>query len=213
MRLTLNRTVARIGAACHSVDRCVAAQRQHSLLAFVIKRVPAGSNRSVRYAHGRERFSLRIPFMAQQKEIISTINSLIETLKDGQEGFKQAAEGVKDPTLKSLFNEYSMQRAKFAGELQAEAVQLGEPEPEESSSTAGAMHRAWINIKSAVTSNDDHAILAECERGEDSAVKEYKEALEDDISSPVRDIISRQYSDVQSAHDRIRSLRDATKTS
>jgi uncharacterized protein (TIGR02284 family) len=151
--------------------------------------------------------------MAQQKEIISTINSLIETLKDGQQGFRQAAEGVKDPALKSLFNEYSMQRAKFAGELQAQAVQLGESDPEQSSSAAGAMHRAWINIKSAVTSQDDHAILSECERGEDSAVKEYKEALEAEISSPVREIISRQYGEVKSAHDRIRDLRDAAKSS
>jgi uncharacterized protein (TIGR02284 family) len=156
---------------------------------------------------------IRFLCMAQQKEIISTINSLIETLKDGQEGFKQAAEGVKDSTLKSLFNEYSLQRAKFAGELQAQAVQLGESDPEDSSSTSGAMHRAWINIKSAITSEDDHAILAECERGEDSAVSEYKEALEEDISAPIRDIISRQYSEVQSAHDRIKSLRDAAKTS
>jgi uncharacterized protein (TIGR02284 family) len=150
--------------------------------------------------------------MAQQKEIISTINSLIETLKDGQEGFKQASEAVKDTNLKSLFSEYSLQRAKFAGELQSEARQLGESEPEESSSTAGAMHRAWINLKSAVTSGDDHSILAECERGEDSAVSEYNEALEeDDLSSPIRAVISRQYSEVKSAHDRIKQLRDATK--
>jgi uncharacterized protein (TIGR02284 family) len=151
--------------------------------------------------------------MAQRKEIISTINGLIETLKDGQEGFRQAAEGVKDPTLKSVFNEYSLQRAKFAGELQAEAVQLGEPDPEDSSSAAGAMHRAWINLKSALTSQDDHAILAECERGEDSAVSEYKDAMEEDISSPIREIISRQFGEVKNAHDRIRSLRDATKSS
>ena len=151
--------------------------------------------------------------MAQQKEIISTINGLIETLKDGQEGFKQAAEAVKDSNLKSLFSEYSLQRARFAGELQSEAHQLGESEPEESSSEAGAMHRAWINLKSAVTSGDDHAILAECERGEDSAVNEYKEAMEDGLTSPIRDIVSRQYSEVKSAHDKIKSLRDAAKTS
>ena len=152
--------------------------------------------------------------MAQQKEIISTVNSLIETLKDGQEGFRQAAEAVKDPELKSLFSEYSMQRSRFAGELQNEAIRLGEHEPEESSSTAGAMHRAWINLKSAITSNDDHAILAECERGEDSAVKEYREAMEkEELSSPIRDIISRQFAQVQTAHDRIKQLRDATKAS
>jgi uncharacterized protein (TIGR02284 family) len=149
--------------------------------------------------------------MAQQKEIISTINCLIETLKDGQNGFKQAAEAVKDTNLKSLFSEYSLQRAKFAGELQAEARQLGESDPEESGSTSAAMHRAWINIKSAVTSGDDHSILAECERGEDSAVKEYKEALDEDLSSPIRALVSRQYSEVKSAHDRVRQLRDAAK--
>jgi uncharacterized protein (TIGR02284 family) len=152
-------------------------------------------------------------YMTQQKEIISTINSLIETLKDGQEGFKQAAEAVKDSNLKSLFNEYSLQRAKFAGELQSQAVQLGESKPEDSSSTSGAIHRAWIDLKSALTSGDDHAILAECERGEDSAVKEYKEAMEDGLSAPIRDIVSRQYSEVQNAHDRIKSLRDAAKAS
>lgn len=149
--------------------------------------------------------------MAQKREIVSTINDLIETLKDGQEGFKQAAEGVKDSELKSLFQEYSQQRARFATELQSQARQLGEPEPEGSSSAAGAMHRAWINLKSVVTSGDDHAILAECERGEDSAVKEYQEAMEGGLSSPISETISRQYTEVKEAHDRIKNLRDARK--
>ena len=150
--------------------------------------------------------------MAQTKEIISTVNDLIETLKDGQEGFKQASEGVKDSQLKTIFSEFSLQRSRFAGELQSEAINLGESNPEDSSSVAGAAHRAWINIKSAITAQDDHAILAECERGEDSAVSEYKKAMEkEELSSPIRDIISRQYTDVKSAHDKIRALRDAAK--
>ena len=145
--------------------------------------------------------------------MVSTLNSLIETLKDGQEGFRQAAEAVKDSTLKSLFSEYSLQRAKFAGELQNEVIRsLGDNKPEETSSTAGALHRAWINLKSALTSGDDHSILAECERGEDSAVSEYKKAMEDEnLSSPLRDIVSRQYTEVKAAHDRIKALRDQTK--
>jgi uncharacterized protein (TIGR02284 family) len=148
--------------------------------------------------------------MAQQQETISTINDLIETLKDGQEGFRQAAEAVEDPELKSLFHEYSLQRSRFAGELQSEALRLGETKPEDSSSAAGAMHRTWINLKSAIAKRDNHAILAECERGEDSAVKEYQEAMEDeDLTAPVREIISRQYTEVKSAHDRVKQLRDA----
>ena len=151
--------------------------------------------------------------MAQQKEVISTINGLIETLKDGEKGFKEAAGAVKDPQLKSLFQEYSQQRHRFATELQSQAQGLGESKPEETSSTAGAMHRAWINLKSAVTSGDDKAILSECERGEDSAVHEFEEAINNGLSGPVRETVSRQFSEIKSAHDRVKHLRDAAKQS
>ena len=149
--------------------------------------------------------------MAQNKENISTLNGLMETLKDGEEGFKQAAESVTDLQLKSLFNEYSRQRARFTKALQTQVQSLGESRSEMSSSAAGALHRAWINLKSAVTSGDDHAILSECERGEDSAVKEYEKALNDDLSPSLREIVSSQYSEVKNAHDRVRTLRDAIK--
>ena len=149
--------------------------------------------------------------MAQQKEAISTINSLIETLKDGEKGFKEASEAVRDPQLKSLFQQYSQQRHRFASELQAQAQSLGESKPEKSSSTAGAMHRAWINLKSAVTSGDDKAILGECERGEDSAVHEYEEAIQNGLTDTAREIVSRQFTEIRSAHDRVRQLRDAAK--
>ena len=105
-----------------------------------------GTANSARKMHLISR-EIRIGFtMSQQKEIISTINGLIETLKDGQQGFKEASEAVKDTQLKTLFSEYSLQRAKFAGELQSEAISLGESHPEDTSSTAGAMHRAWSNL-------------------------------------------------------------------
>ena len=149
--------------------------------------------------------------MKEQKETSSVLNDLIETLKDGQKGFKEAAEAVKDPHLKSLFVEYSQQRSRFATALQGQVQTLGN-EPETSSSTAGALHRGWINLKSAVTGGDDHAILAECERGEDSAVEEYKKAMDDGLSQPLYELVSSQYADIKAAHDRIRNLRDTRKT-
>ena len=150
--------------------------------------------------------------MKEEKEIFSVIDDLIQTLKDGQEGFKQAAEGVKAPQLKSLFNEYSSQRLQFATELQSQAHSLGKSHSEESGSAAGALHRTWINLKSAITSGDDHAILAECERGEDSAVEQYEKAMNDNLPAPLREIVSRQYSEIKNAHDRIKNLRDTAKT-
>jgi uncharacterized protein (TIGR02284 family) len=149
--------------------------------------------------------------MTRQKEAISTINNLIETLKDGEKGFKEASEAVRDPQLKSLFQQYSQQRHRFATELQSQAQSLGEFRPEKSSSIAGAMHRAWINLKSAVTSGDDKAILSECERGEDSAVHEFEEAMHDGLSGQAREVVSRQFNEIKSAHDRVKQLRDTAK--
>ncbi len=149
--------------------------------------------------------------MKEQKETISALDDLIETLKDGQQGFKEAAEAVKDLQLKSLFSEYSQQRARFVTALQNEVRSLGKDQPQASSSAAGALHRGWINLKSTLTGGDDHAILAECERGEDSAVKEYKKALEDDLSPSIQEIVAHQYTDIVAAHDRIKNLRDTRK--
>jgi len=147
------------------------------------------------------------------KEQDKIVDNLIETLKDGQEGFKQAAEGVKDPQLKAVFDEYSRQRGRFAVELRSKAQSADERDSEMSGSAAGALHRGWINLKSALTRGDDHSILAECERGEDSAVEEFGKALNNGLSAPVQEIVSRQYVQIKEAHDRVKNLRDTTKKS
>jgi uncharacterized protein (TIGR02284 family) len=152
------------------------------------------------------------PESASNDDVISTLNNLIETCKDGQEGFQQAAEGVQNSQLKTLFYEFGQQRAQFAGELQALVRELG-GDPEVSSSTAGALHRGWINIKAAITGQDDNAILNECERGEDVAKNAYKEALEETLPANVSAIVQEQYAAVQAAHDQVRALRDSFDSS
>ena len=138
---------------------------------------------------------------------ISVLNNLIETVKDGENGFRTAAEGLKDPQTKALFNDYARQRAEMARELQAEVRTLG-GDPEKSGSTAGALHRGWIDIKSVVTGKDDHAIVAEAERGEDVAKNAYDEALKEPLPAPARTVVERQAAQVRQAHDRVRDIRD-----
>jgi uncharacterized protein (TIGR02284 family) len=143
---------------------------------------------------------------------VSTLNNLIETCKDGENGFRTAADGVKNSELKTLFLTYSQQRAQFAAELQAEVRTLG-GDPENTGSVAATLHRGWINIKSAVTGEDEGAVISECERGEDSAVSNYKEALNENLPANLQSIIQRQFTAVKEAHDCIRALEKATSTS
>ena len=140
--------------------------------------------------------------------VISTLNNLIETCKDGENGFRAAADGVKNSDLRTLFLTYSQQRAHFAAELQAEVRALG-GDPESTGSIAASLHRGWLNIKSTVTGQDEGAIISECERGEDSGVRNYKEALNEDLPANIRSVVERQFTEVKEAHDRIRALEKA----
>ncbi len=142
-------------------------------------------------------------------DVISTLNNLIETCKDGQNGFQTAAEGVERSDLKSLFYELGQQRSQFAGELQTLVRELG-GDPENTGSTSAAVHRGWINIKSLITGKDETAILNEAERGEDVAKAAYEKATKEQLPSNVASVVSQQATQVKAAHDRVRDLRDAT---
>jgi uncharacterized protein (TIGR02284 family) len=141
--------------------------------------------------------------------VTSTLNGLIETCTNGQEGFQLAAESVKDSGLKSTFTEFSQQRAQFAGELKSLVTSFGE-EPAEGGTIAGALHRGWLNIKSVVTGGDDKAILDECERGEDVAKDAYRSALQETLPLNVSEVVRKQFDSILAAHQKIKSLRDST---
>jgi uncharacterized protein (TIGR02284 family) len=144
----------------------------------------------------------------ENKDVIATLNDLIETSKDGENGFRACAETVKSSDLKHMFEVAAERCGQAASELQSKVRSLG-GDPEGSGSMSASLHRGWVNIKSAMTGNDEAAILDECERGEDVAKHIYEEALEKDLPADVRSIVERQYQGVQENHDRVRDLRNA----
>jgi uncharacterized protein (TIGR02284 family) len=146
----------------------------------------------------------------QNDAAISVLNNLIETCKDGELGFKTAAEGLKNADIKAKFLEYSRQRGEMVRELQAEVRRLG-GDPEKSGSVSGSLHRGWLDIKSVVTGKDDHAIVAEAERGEDVAKSAYESALKETLPGTAQTIIQQQAAKVRLAHDHVRDLRDREK--
>lgn len=140
-------------------------------------------------------------------DTISTLNGLIQTCRDGQEGFKVAAEGIERSELKTVFYEFSQQRADFVGVLQELVRSLG-GDPENSGSMSAAVHRGWMDIKSLVTGKDEAAILNECERGEDYAKDSYAEALKTTLPANINDVLAQQAQAVLAAHNRIKTLRN-----
>ena len=146
----------------------------------------------------------------QNDNAISTLNNLIETCKDGENGFRTAAEGLKSPEIKAKFLEYARQRAEMVRELQGVVRTLG-GDPETTGSVTASMHRGWMDIKSAITGKDDNAILAEAERGEDVAVAAYQNALKESLPVTAQTIVQQQAARVRQAHDTVRDLRDREK--
>lgn len=140
------------------------------------------------------------------KDAVSVLNNLIETNRDGEEGFRLAAEKAKDPSLKSLFSKYSSQRGSNVKELQTLVTQLGE-KPATSGHITASLHRGWINLKEALSSDEDKSIIIECEAGEDSAMKNYKEALAKNLPANIATVVQRQFTGVQESHGVIRDMK------
>ena len=152
------------------------------------------------------------------KEVVSVLNELIEFSKDGEKGFKTSAEDVKNPQLKSYFIQRAGECGSAAAELQQQVRSLG-GDPETSTSVSGDLHRGWVNLKSMLTGKDEEAVLNEVERGEDHALKAYKDALEKLArlntlpSSEVYSLVERQYHGVQRNHDQVKALRNQARAS
>lgn len=142
-----------------------------------------------------------------RSDVVSTLNDLIETSRDGEKGFRACAEHAKAADLKAFFLEGAQRCQKAVGELQQFVTQYG-GSPDTSGTVAGAVHRGWVSLKSALSSSDDAAVLEECERGEDHAVEVYRAALAKDLPPEIRSVVERMHQGAKHNHDRVRALRD-----
>ncbi len=143
-------------------------------------------------------------------DVISTLNDLIETSKDGEYGFRTCAERASAPDLKQIFNKRAASCSTAASELQALVRQLG-GKAEDSGSVSGTMHRGWVSVRDAVSGHSDQSVLDECERGEDAALARYRKALKENLPANVKTVVEKQMAGVQANHDEVKRLRDAQK--
>lgn len=128
--------------------------------------------------------------MAERTER-SVLNHLIETCRDAERGLRVAADQVKSKEVRRLLLRIAEQRRSFADELLPYAQRLG-GESATDGTAAGAMHRAWIQVKARLAHNPDRAVLEEAARGERYAVHAYDDAVADWIPPDAREIVEGQ---------------------
>ena len=153
--------------------------------------------------------------MTSNEKLTDVLNDLIKINNDRTEGYENAAKETKtiDVDLQATFNKMANESRKYAAELTREVERLG-GDPTSGTTTAGKIHRAWMDVKTTFSGKDRQAILESCEFGEDAAQKAYKEALASDaeISAETRQLITDQQSSLKASHDVIKKLRDVQKT-
>ncbi len=136
---------------------------------------------------------------------------LVETLRDGERGFAESAEKLRDSDhaeWAGILQRLSEQRADFRREIVALGHAYGD-DVDESGTAAAAVHRGWIALKDALTGDDAGAVLGAAVTGENHAVSEYEKALEKDLSDGFREVVSRQHQAVVAARDEVKALQTA----
>jgi uncharacterized protein (TIGR02284 family) len=142
----------------------------------------------------------------ERSEVIATLNGLLATINEVEDGYLNCAEQVKRADVQALLDRAAKFYQDRSAVLNATIKGLG-GEADASESLTGTLHLAWIDMMSSIVDMDDDAILAECERGE-AAIKAAYEALAQDLPGPIRQMVEQQFERVKH-DDEIRGLRDA----
>jgi len=144
----------------------------------------------------------------KRHEMQLSLLSIITCLIDSQKGYADIGDHLKDPELKRYFLAESLKRAHFRGDLEEVLHQNGLHDIKESGSTAGKLHRTWGDLK-AKLGGGDHTLLTTAEQGEDEVKDAYADALRHDLPLPIRQILADQQAHILTAHEYVRSHRDA----
>ncbi|WP_199121108.1 PA2169 family four-helix-bundle protein [Pedobacter sp. ASV28] len=119
--------------------------------------------------------------MEKNQEIINDLKLLVDIVNDGKEGYTSAGEVTDSLELKALFLKYAAQRIAYAAELKQHIALHGGESKNEEGGILGILHRTWIDIKQALSSREEVAVLGAVETGEEAALEKYDQILEKEI--------------------------------
>jgi uncharacterized protein (TIGR02284 family) len=142
------------------------------------------------------------------REIKDQLEEILEKNKDAQKGYYKAAENVDDASLRRYFERKAENRKTFNKALESEMVNHYEGFDTDGS-FKGSIHRTWMDVKSLFSGNDDEAMLEESIRGDEAAVEEYKDVLNDTtLPAGIAQLIRKQKDEIQSTLSQNRTMED-----
>ena len=144
------------------------------------------------------------------EKAIKLLNELIQINNDRMEGYQKAMNETDEVDLKGLFKEFTVTSSRLNDQL-IEEVEDMDGDPIEGTSASGKLYRIWMNIRTALSSNDRSAILSACEYGEDWAVKAYEKIMHEEpdfLTLDQKEMIRDHYTIIKNDHDTVKHLRD-----
>ena len=144
---------------------------------------------------------------------IGTLNTLITTVIDSINGYEDAAKNAENSRFREIFQSRASERREVLRDLRAEISRLGGNPPDDGS-FMGQAHQRWLDLKAAVTGQDDERIINSVEAGEDYLKEKFETALNSDhLSGESRAVVERAYQSVRSGHDQISQLKHGYESS
>lgn len=142
------------------------------------------------------------------EKTVSVLNDLLKITNDRIEGFSKVEQKVWD-THSGLKADYDMLIA-YSQSMKTELIAMIRErggEVEDTTTTAGAIHRAWIDLKNSFSGNKDEATLKNVIFGEDAAIKAYQDALDSgDLCAESSGKIQDQLHHLKSSYNKFENL-------
>ena len=147
--------------------------------------------------------------MQNTKETIEVLNDLIQINNDRITGYEKAIKETKpeDDDLKVLYATMIAESHRIKIALATEVQSMG-AEVEQGTTTGGKIYRAWMDVKAMFAGNDRQTVLANCESGEQAVQRAYRMALNRDLPTYIRELLTRQQEALYASMGEIRSMRE-----
>lgn len=140
------------------------------------------------------------------RETIRTLNSLIQTCRDGEELCRTCADAADSTSLRSLLSCRSEEWGRRGDELQALVLLLG-GEPATAGTLAPKLQASWLTLKALLLGPSDPPVLETWQSAERRARDRYEEALSGYLPERIRRTVSLHADRVIERHEHISALR------